>query len=29
MLELLVMVIVISLAIPLVGLMWMFFDMFK
>jgi len=29
MLELLVMVIVISLAIPLVGLTWMFLDMFK
>jgi len=28
MLELLVMVIVISLAIPLVGLIWMFLDMF-
>ncbi len=29
MLELLVMVIVISIAIPLVGLAWMFVDMFK
>lgn len=29
MLELLVMVVVISLAIPLVGLVWMFSDMFK
>ena len=29
MLELLVMVIVISIAIPLVGLVWMFVDMFK
>lgn len=29
MLELLVMVIVISIAIPLVGLVWMFLDMFK
>ena len=27
--ELLVMIVVISLAIPLVGLAWMFVDMFK
>lgn len=29
MLELLVIIIVISIAIPLVGVLWMFLDMFK